>query len=459
MRMRKRVFWIGISPILGFVGLVLLASLRNLPDTEALANPRTDLATRVFSSDGKIIGRYYAENRSDARFDELPQHLIDALVCTEDARFYEHSGVDFIGLARAVFFLGSRGGGSTVTQQLAKLLFTESYDQTSLLERALLQKPKEWIIAAQLERYYTKGEILALYLNRYDFLNQAVGIKSAANVYFDKDVKDLNVQESAMLVGMLKNSSLFNPLRREELVLDRRETVMSQMVRYGKLEEAVFDSLRALPLGLNYQPVSHDEGTAPYFREILRAELRDLLQEKNDDGTFKIAKADGTPYDLYRDGLQIFTTIDSRLQKAAEAAVHAHLANELQAAFEKDLKKRPESDYPFTEALTPQYGKAFWMKRLQAASDISNARVRCVRSAAARRFTSSPLRRTGCRLGPVMRTRGDAVTPGPGPRRRRLKRSSTPRCPCAFSPTRAPRTPSCRRWTASSTTKRCCMLV
>ncbi|MEY5042786.1 MAG: hypothetical protein RJA19_13 [Bacteroidota bacterium] len=353
MRMRKRVFWIGISPILGFIGLVLLASLRNLPDTEALANPRTDLATRVFSADGKIIGRYYAENRSDARFDELPQHLIDALVCTEDARFYEHSGVDFIGLARAVFFLGTRGGGSTVTQQLAKLLFTESYDQTNLIERALLQKPKEWIIAAQLERYYTKGEILALYLNRYDFLNQAVGIKSAANVYFDKDVKDLNVQESAMLVGMLKNSSLYNPLRREELVLSRRETVMSQMVRYGKLDEATFDSLRTLPLGLDYQPVSHDEGTAPYFREILRAELRDLLQAKNEDGTFKIAKADGTPYDLYRDGLQIFTTIDSRLQKAAEEAVHAHLANELQAAFEKDLKKRPKEDFPFYRGIDP----------------------------------------------------------------------------------------------------------
>ncbi|HBL38113.1 MAG TPA: hypothetical protein DDZ19_03325, partial [Flavobacteriales bacterium] len=195
---------LGLSPLLGLAMLVGLASFGSLPDTDALANPKTELATRVFTSDGKLIGRYYSENRSDARFQELPQNLVQALISTEDARFWGHSGIDFIGLARAIAFMGQRGGGSTLTQQLAKQLFTEQYEHTSWLERAFLQKPKEWIIAARLERFYTKDEIVALYLNRYDFLNQAVGIKSASNIYFDKDVEELELHESAMLVGMLK---------------------------------------------------------------------------------------------------------------------------------------------------------------------------------------------------------------------------------------------------------------
>jgi penicillin-binding protein 1A len=336
-----------LAPLVGLFGLVFVAALGELPDTETLANPKTDLATRVYSSDGRIIGRYYAENRSDARYEELPAHLVGALISTEDARFESHSGLDFIGLARAIAFMGTRGGGSTITQQLAKLLFTEAYDQTSLFERALLQKPKEWIIAARLERHYTKGEILALYLNRYDFLNQAVGIKSAANIYFDKDVQELNIQESAMLVGMLKNSSLYNPLRREELVLNRRNVVLSQMVKYDRITSAEFDSLSALPLGLNFQRVSHDEGIAPYFREELRGELKRLLSEKDASGAFIIRKADGSPYDLYRDGIQVFTTIDSRLQRAAEEAVHAHLSKELQATMDRDLGRRSKSDWPF----------------------------------------------------------------------------------------------------------------
>ena len=346
-RQARWLWLIGLGPLLGLAGLVLVASLGDLPDTETLANPKTDLATRVYSSDGRIIGRYYAENRSDARFDELPDDLVGALISTEDARFESHSGLDFIGLARAIAFMGSRGGGSTITQQLAKLLFTESYDQTSLLERALLQKPKEWIIASRLERHYTKGEIIALYLNRYDFLNQAVGIKSAANIYFDKDVHELNVQESAMLVGMLKNSSLYNPMRREELVLSRRNVVLSQMVKYDRLTSAQYDSLSALPLGLNFQRVSHDEGIAPYFREELRGELKRLLSAKDATGEYLIRKADGAPYDVYRDGIQVFTTIDSRLQRAAEQAVHEHLAGELQASLDKDLRRRSASEWPF----------------------------------------------------------------------------------------------------------------
>jgi penicillin-binding protein 1A len=357
-KFKKWFWWIGLSPLLGFALLTLVALIGPLPDTDALTNPKTDLATRIYAVDGRIIGRYYSENRSDVRFDELPQHLVDALICTEDARFSEHSGIDFRSLARAVMLLGTRGGGSTITQQLAKLLFTEEYESSNFIERALLQKPREWIIASRLERYYTKGEILAMYLNRYDFLNQAVGIRSAANVYFDKDVKDLNVQESAMLVGMLKNSSLYNPMRRPERVMERREVVLNQMERYGKLTEEAYDSLRATPLGLNFQIVSHDEGTAPYFREILRAEVTRLLEEKNEDGSYKIAKADGSPYDLYRDGLNIFTTIDSRMQQSAEAAVKAHLATELQEAFAKDVKRRPKEDYPFFKGIDPKQREA-----------------------------------------------------------------------------------------------------
>lgn len=347
------LFWlIVLAPFIGIGLLLLIASGSDLPDTEALANPKTNLATEVFTSDGEVIGRYYRENRSDIRYENLPKHLVDALVATEDARYWEHSGIDFIGLTRAAVYLGKKGGGSTVTQQLAKLLFTEEYEKTSFIERAFLQKPQEWIIATRLERQYTKEEIVALYLNRYDFLNQAVGIKSAAHIYFDKPVDSLNIQESAMLVGMLKNSSLFNPLRREELVLKRREVVMKQMVRYGYLEQEVYDSLRTLPLGLDFQRISHDEGAAPYFREILRMRLRELLEEKHPDGSYRYAKADGTPYDLYSDGLKIYTTIDARLQEYAEKAVKEHLAGELQEDFWRDLKRRRDDVRPFYNGIS-----------------------------------------------------------------------------------------------------------
>ena len=350
---RQKVWtWlIGLGPLLGLAGLTALASFGELPDTDTLANPKTDLATRVFTTDGKLIGRYYSENRADARYGELPSNLVDALISTEDARFAGHSGIDFIGLARAIAYMGKRGGGSTLTQQLAKQLFTDQYDRTSTFERAFLQKPKEWIIAARLERFYTKDEIVALYLNRYDFLNQAVGVKSAANIYFDKDVSELELHESAMLVGMLKNSSLFNPLRRPELVLNRRNVVFGQLQRYGRINAAEADSLRALPLELSYQKVSHDEGLAPYFREALRAELKTLFGAKDAQGDWVLAKADGAPYDLYRDGIQVHTTIDSRLQAAAETAVQRHLGEELQATLNRDLRSRSKSEWPFYEGI------------------------------------------------------------------------------------------------------------
>ena len=360
----KRIPWnlllwlVGLGPLLGLAGLVGLARMGDLPETEALANPKTDFATRVYSFDGKVLGRYYTENRSDARFETLPSHLVEALTSTEDARFYDHAGIDFIGLARAIAYMGKRGGGSTVTQQLAKLLFTDKYETTSFFERAVLQKPKEWIIATRLERHYTKEEIVALYLNRYDFINQAVGIESAANVYFNKPASELNVQESAMLVGMLKNSALYNPLRRPELVRDRRNVVLAQMVKYDHLEPEVADSLQALPLGLQFQRVSHDEGAAPYFRETLRAELKRMLAEKDEDDAYVLAKADGSAYDIYRDGLRVITTIDSRMQAYAESAVHRHLAGELQESFERDLRDRPKDVAPFFEDIDPEARQA-----------------------------------------------------------------------------------------------------
>tara|TARA_B100000767_G_scaffold43660_4_gene37686 strand:- start:6250 stop:8730 length:2481 start_codon:yes stop_codon:yes gene_type:complete len=350
-RQKLWLWLLGLSPLLGLASLVLVASFGDLPNTETLANPKTELATRVFSADGKLIGRYYSENRSDARFNELPVNLVNALISTEDVRFYSHSGIDFISLVRAIAYLGSRGGGSTLTQQLAKQLFTEQYDGTSWLERALLQKPKEWIIASRLERHYTKEEIIALYLNRYDFLNQAVGIKSAANIYFDKEVNELERHESAMLVGMLKNSSLFNPLRREELVQARRNVVFGQLARYDEISANEKDSLAQLPLGLRFQKVSHDEGLAPYFRENLRSDLKKLFNNKSQSGDWTIAKADGSQYDLYRDGIQVFTTIDSRLQKAAEVAVSRHLGGELQGSLDRDLRSRSKSIWPFFEEI------------------------------------------------------------------------------------------------------------
>jgi len=350
------VFWaVILAPVAGIGALLALASSSDLPDTETLANPKTDLATRIYAVDGAQLGSFYRENRADVRYADLPEHLVEALVCTEDVRFRSHTGVDFKSLIRAIAFMGKRGGGSTITQQLAKQLFTERYDRTGFLERAVLQKPKEWIIATRLERQYTKEEIITLYLNRYDFLNQAVGIRSAAQVYFGKPVSSLEVHECAMLVGMLKNSAYFNPLRRPDDVLGRRATVFAQMAKYGAVDPLDLDSLNALSLGLRYQRVSHDEGPAPHFREKLRVEVGKLLQEKDDEGDYLIAKADGAPYDLYRDGLVIHTTLDSRLQQYAEAAANRHIKEELQEDFWRDLKRTTGRTWPFfSEDIVPE---------------------------------------------------------------------------------------------------------
>lgn len=345
----KYVFWFWAlfsTPFLALGLLLILAGFGDLPDTEALANPKTNLATEVYTSDKVVIGKYYRENRSDVKFANIPEHMVNALISTEDERFRSHSGIDFMGTLRAVVYLGKKGGGSTITQQLAKMLFTEEY-ASSFFERAFLQKPREWIIAVKLERQYTKDEILTLYLNRYDFLNQAIGVKSAAQIYFNKPVDSLRVEEAAMLVGMLKNSSLYNPLKREELVFKRREVVLNQMRKNGFLEEAAYDSLRALPLGINYKRQSHDEGLAPYFREVLRAEMKTILDETDENGELLRKKSDGKKFDLYGDGLKVYTTIDSKMQEYAEHAVRRHLSTELQDAFFKDLSKRKPGNYPF----------------------------------------------------------------------------------------------------------------
>lgn len=363
---RARLFWIiALMPVILILGVLGAAMLSGLPDVDLLANPKVSLASQVVSSDGRTLGAYYKENRSDAKFSELPPQLVNALLATEDVRFREHSGVDYWGLFRAVFTAGQGGGGSTITQQLAKMQFTKEYQNVSVVKRGF-QKIKEWIIACQIERLYTKDEIISLYLNQYDFLNQAVGIKSAAHIYFNISPDSLNVQQSAMLVGMLKNSSLFNPLKRDSLVRKRREVVLDQMVKYDFLSENEYDSLRALPLGINFQRMSHDEGLAPYFREVLRSELEDLLQQKDDKGNLKYSKADGAPYDIYRDGLKVITTLDSRMQEYAEWSVHEHLRKELQPAFTKDVARRKAENYPFYNGISKSSRESIMKRAIES---------------------------------------------------------------------------------------------
>ena len=347
----KWIWWIGLSPLILVLLILLIALFSGLPNVEALANPKINLASSIYSTDGKIIGSYFKENRIDVKYNEIPKHVVDALIATEDERFYQHSGVDYLGLIRAAFSLGVDGGGSTLTQQLAKQQFTANFENVSKLTR-VWQKIREWIIACRLERLYTKEEIITHYLNQYDFLNQAVGIKSAAYVYFNTTPDKLTVEQGAMLIGMLKNSSLFNPIRREEKVTKRREVVLKQMEKNGYLTEAQYDSLRVLPLGLDFQKISHTEGMAPYFREVLRGKIQELFEEKNENGELKYKRVDGTAYNIYKDGLRIYTTLDSRMQAHGEFAVEEHLKKELQKAFWQDLKSRKKENYPFYNGIS-----------------------------------------------------------------------------------------------------------
>jgi len=319
-------FWILFgSGLLAFILLFLLASwgaFGEMPTFERLENPQTNLATEFISSDGETLGKLYLnDNRTPVAFNQLPKNLVDALVATEDARYYNHAGIDLRGTLRAVFFLGTKGGASTISQQLARQLFV---GKKATDWRRYLQKFKEWVIATRLERQYTKEEIIAMYFNIYDFGYAADGIRSAARIYFGKEPIDLKTEESAMLVGMLKNSSLYNPLRREKLVLDRRNTVLAQMAKYEYITTAEKDSLQQLKMDINFSPESHREGLATYFRMYMQRWLNRWVKEN--------PKLDGTNYNIYLDGLKVYTTIDSRMQQNAENAVEAHMMR-LQSEF------------------------------------------------------------------------------------------------------------------------------
>ncbi len=342
---KKHIQWIWRFFFTGVLGLVLLfggAALEwygPMPDLQQLENPRTNLATQIISSDGIILGKYYLDdNRTPISFDELPKNMVDALIATEDERFYEHSGIDWRGTLRAFAYLGKRGGASTITQQLARQIFVGVRSRNKF--KAVLQKAQEWVIAVQLEKRYTKKEILSLYLNKYDFGYQADGVRSAAKIFFNKTPLELNIEESATLVGMLKNSSLFNPIRRPERVQERRNIVFNQMLRNELITSEERDSLSLLPLTITYTPESHREGLATYFRAYLK--------EFMDDWISKNPKPDGSKHSLYRDGLRIFTTIDSRMQAKGEAAVDAHMKN-LQEEFFKQNSRRANPTAPFLD--------------------------------------------------------------------------------------------------------------
>ncbi|MPT34472.1 MAG: penicillin-binding protein, partial [Flavobacterium sp.] len=306
-----------------------------MPSFDELENPNSNVATEIISSDGETIGKFYLENRTPIKYADLPDHLVKALIATEDERFYEHSGIDSRGTLRAVLSLGGSGGASTLTQQLAKLLFHG--EGSKFLPFRIVQKAKEWIIATKLERQYTKQEIIAMYLNKADFVNTAVGIRSAAKVYFGKEPKDLTVDEAAMFVGMLKNPSLFNPIRRLEKVRERRNVVLRQMEKNDFLTKEKKEYYQSQPIVLKFTPESHIEGKATYFREYLREFMKKWVKENP-------KKDGGGEYDIYRDGLKIYTTIDSRMQEYAEEAVDEHLAN-LQEEFFIQQKKNENAPF------------------------------------------------------------------------------------------------------------------
>ncbi|MDA9016049.1 transglycosylase domain-containing protein [Flavobacteriaceae bacterium] len=333
------LFFVGTLALGLLFGGAALEWYGPMPDLQQLENPRTNLATQIISSDGVILGKYYLDdNRTPITYEELPQNMVQALIATEDERFYEHAGIDWKGTLRAFAYLGKRGGASTITQQLARQIFVGVRSRNKV--KAVLQKAQEWVIAVQLEQRYTKNEILSLYLNKYDFGYQADGVRSAAKIFFNKTPQTLNIEESATLIGMLKNSSLYNPIRRPQRVKERRNIVFQQMVRNELITPEEKDSLSQLPITITYTPESHREGLATYFRAYLK--------EFMDNWIANNPKADGTKHSLYRDGLRIFTTIDSRMQAKGEAAVDAHMKN-LQKEFFRQNTKRANPTAPFLD--------------------------------------------------------------------------------------------------------------
>ncbi len=360
VRWMWRIMGLGIlSLILVFVVL----SFSDLPDTAELENPKSELASEVIAADGSVLGRYFIENRVPVEFDELSPFIEQALVATEDVRYYNHCGIDFKALARAIVKTGilgnqSAGGASTITQQLAKLLFTGK--PGSGVER-LIQKLKEWIIAVRLERKYTKEEIIKMYLNKFSFLYDSHGIKAASETYFAKSQENLTVEEAAMLVGMLKNPALYNPKRFSERALHRRSVVLKQMQKNGILDQVEYDSLHELPLDITrFKRKTHTQGLAQYFRSELAQELKRKILK----GKYARKKADGSPYNIYQDGLRIYTTIDPVIQKHAEDAMEAHMAN-LQDKFWKRWKTKRMSPWEYKDSETSPAELAYRKRKLE----------------------------------------------------------------------------------------------
>jgi penicillin-binding protein 1A len=329
-----KVFFYGLGGLLLFFLFASWGLFGSMPSFEDLENPDSNLATEIISADGVILGKYFEKNRSQLKYSDLPKNLVDALVATEDERFYEHSGIDGRGTLRAIASMGTSGGASTLTQQLAKQLFHG--EGSKFLPFRIVQKIKEWIIAIRLERQYTKNEIIAMYCNVYDFGNYSVGVSSAAQTYFSKAPKDLTIDESAILVGMFKNSGLYNPVKNPQGVKNRRNVVLSQMEKGGIITEGQKEKLQALPITLKFKLESHREGTATYFREYLRDYMKKWMEENK--------KADGSDYNIYKDGLKIYTTIDSRMQLYAEEAVEKHMAN-LQEQFFIEAKTNKNAPF------------------------------------------------------------------------------------------------------------------
>ncbi|MDR2410018.1 MAG: PBP1A family penicillin-binding protein [Bacteroidales bacterium] len=326
------IFGCGWVFICLFFALISLGWLGFMPSFEELENPKTNLATEIISEDGQVLGKYYVENRSNVPFNQLPQNLVNALIATEDIRYYKHSGIDWKALGRAIagtITFSNKGGGSTITQQLAKNLFPRETDRTFI--GIVFAKLKEWVVAIKLERNYSKDEIIAMYLNTVDFGNMSHGIKSASKTYFDKDPHELTTEESAMLIGMLKAPTRYNPRRNPENALNRRNTVLGQMHKYDFLTDEEFETIKNIPIDVSkFKLQDHKAGIATYFREFIRKELTQWAKDH--------PKPDGTHWDIYKDGLKIYTTINYKMQTYAEEAVEEWVVNNLQSEFFKHWK-------------------------------------------------------------------------------------------------------------------------
>ncbi|MCK9219229.1 MAG: transglycosylase domain-containing protein [Bacteroidales bacterium] len=366
-------FWVSYAIFILLIALFFIAVtygvFGKMPSFEELENPKSNLATEVISADGKLLGKYYIENRSNTQYQELSPNVINALIATEDARFEKHSGVDMIAIFRVFWGMTtgtSKGGGSTITQQLAKNLFPRKQDR-SFLETVMI-KFKEWITAIKLERNYSKDEILAMYLNTVDFGSQSYGIKSAARTYFGKEPDQLKVEEAAVLIGTLKAPTWFSPVRNPERAFERRNVVLNQMRKYDYISQSEFDSIKNLPIDMaNYRIQDHTSGIATYFREYLRMVLADWCAQN--------PKEDGTPYNLYRDGLKVYTTINYKMQEYAEQAMLQYLGKELQPAFFKHWKGVPNAPFVFEKDVEKKETENLMLSAMRRSDRYSNLKT------------------------------------------------------------------------------------